>query len=108
MKIYDFIAADLFFSIKSCAAFEDEEEGVYIFSSFDNEILYVGASKNINKRLNNHRLNLERFENRVHKVAVLTGMSGGEVFRLEKTLIEQLQPIYNEDVSIHYNKMPRF
>lgn len=108
MKTFDFFAANIFASAKSCRVFEEEEEGVYIFSSIDAEILYVGASRNLNKRLNDHRLNLDRFDNLVYKVTVHTGMYGGAVFRLEKALIEQLQPLYNGDPTIHYNKMPRF
>jgi excinuclease UvrABC nuclease subunit len=107
-EIHHFLASDIFQSSKTCNKFEKDQSAVYIFSSVENEILYIGASRNINKRLKVHRTNLDKFDNRVHVVTILSGFSEGKLFKIEESILAHIKPQYNKEPIKHYIRVPEF
>ncbi|RXZ78076.1 GIY-YIG nuclease family protein [Paenibacillaceae bacterium] len=106
-KVY--LAESVFISPKTCKLYDDEEVATYIFLSEAQEIIYVGATRNVNKRLNNHRLKKkDKFNDEIYLIEIITGIPDWRAFELEKEIMNNHSPKYNGDPTYYYNMSPRF
>jgi DNA polymerase-3 subunit epsilon len=83
---------------------------VYILRGAESKPLYVGATKNIMRRLGSHYSTNERGKNLgVLLVEIIPCGSLDEAVELEGRLIEQLDPPYNKHGSyrLNYSAIPK-
>lgn len=78
------------------------QPGAYIFYSVNEEPLYVGASRNLNRRIKEHfysSSNTREYSHLFHKVKCIYGTLA---IALEDEIIEEVRPVFN----ICYNNYP--
>lgn len=92
---------DLEFEVRKRLLSKERQTGVYFLLNNDKQLLYVGKSVNIEKRLLDHiggkGGNSHRFIDAVDKIRIIPfePMSVKELHELEKIFIRSLQPAFN-------------
>lgn len=80
-----------------------EKTGIYFFHDADGQLLYIGKSTNIRKRVMGHfssdmkSQRLHNFKNQIHQIRYEITGSELVALLLESDLIKKEQPLYNRD-----------
>ncbi|WP_348622007.1 GIY-YIG nuclease family protein [Paenibacillus polymyxa] len=90
-KIISFKLEEIFQSYQTCKAIPPLQ-GVYFFLSASGDVLYIGHSKNIGSRLNNHRIQGGWTGRGAVTVVIIEGASA----HIEEHLLEELKTPYNK------------
>lgn len=90
-RIISFKLEEIFQSYQSCKAIP-LLQGVYFFLADKGEVLYIGHSKNIRSRLNNHRIQGSWIEKGAVTVTIIEGTSDN----IEAHLLQEVKTPYNK------------
>lgn len=74
---------------------QDKHSGVYVMYNSDDDVLYVGKSKNLGARMRSH-LRLTPFFHDIERLVLWACVGGYEREVLETHLIEELRPMHNK------------
>jgi hypothetical protein len=85
-----------------------ETPGVYIMKDVAGQVIYVGKSKNLHRRLNSYFLEmekpgekLEKIRDKIYEINITLTGSELEALLLEQQLIDEYHPQINKQVNVH-------
>lgn len=90
-KIISYKLEEIFQSYQSCKSIQ-LVEGVYFFLTAEGDVLYIGHSKNIRSRLNNHRITGDWIRKGAVSVTIIEGTSDS----IEAHLLQEVKTPYNK------------